>query len=397
MPSPDGGMMIGFDFGTPDMPPVPTDFGPPPDREPIDAPFDPDASCATASASATVTRRPVDIIWVVDNSASMREEIENVNSGLSAFARDIAARDLDYRVIMLSLKCSTSGGAVNCDLTRSGSRRYGVCVRGDIAGGTRCEDGPRFFHVDCDIKSTQPLEQVLGTLGQTMGYTEGTERGSRPWRDLLRPDATKTFVFVTDDNARLSATLFERFRGSGPPPWRNPATTSTSLFLPPGILEPEWGGLFDGYKASAIYGYACASGADPGATYTDLVTRTGGVRADICAPPSSWGSFFSDIATAVVTSSRIDCELDIPEPTPGFMLSPNRLNVQITPMTGDPTRLGRARDASACGTALGWYYDDPVAPTKVILCPASCERAQAAVDAGGAAVEVQFGCESTLI
>jgi hypothetical protein len=397
VPAPDLGTPPPFDFGPPDMQAEGPDLGPLPDRAPLDAPFDPDMSCATATATATVTRRPVDIIWVVDNSSSMREEIENVAGGLDAFARYIADRDLDYRVILLSLKCDTSGPTIQCATTRGGSARYGVCVRGGISGGTRCEDGPRFFHVDCDIKSTQPLEQVLGTLGQTMGYTEGTERGSRPWRWLLRPEATKAFVFVTDDNARLGADRFEHFRGEGPPPWRNPVTTSTSLFLPPGILEPEWGGLFEGYKANAIYGYACPSGADPGATYTELVRRTGGVRADICAPPSSWGALFESIATAVVESSRIDCELDIPEPSPGFMLSPNRLNVQITPRSGDPVRLGRAADAAACGTALGWYYDDPAAPTKVILCPSACERAQAAVDAGGASIEVQFGCESALI
>ena len=101
------------------------------------------------------------------------------------------------------------------------------------------------------LKTLGIHEQFLGTLAQTDGYMEGQARGGEPWADELRPDATKTIVVVTDDNARLSATDFQNFAGG-----QNPFN---SLTLPPGILDPSWNGLFDNFLFSGIYGWGDAN------------------------------------------------------------------------------------------------------------------------------------------
>lgn len=394
---------------SPGHPLVPVDAGPGTDlgpadlgpvdayRPPLDMPFDPDMACESATAAAVLERLPADIIWVVDNSASLAQEIANVQAGINAFADYIAASGVDYRVIMLSKRGVGASGTI-----------YQICVPPPLAGDSACGNGPRFFHSNVEIYSTQPLEQILGTLGQTTGYRPTEPRGGEPWRDWLRPTASKTFVVVTDDNARLSPGNFEHFRGVGaphiavppaplgaPPEWPNPATTSTLLYLPPGILEPEWGGLFDGYKMSAIYGYACATASDPGATYTELVASTGGVAADICAPASTWGTFFADIATEVVRATRISCELAVPPPPDGFMFSPGRVNVEVV-ISGVSTPLYKTIGGlDGCASAPnGWYYDDETTPTKVILCPAACDLAQGAPGATDTSVQIQFGCQT---
>src|SRR5207302_1020330 len=110
-----------------------------------------------------------------------------------------------------------------------GSNRYPVCIPPPLAGDASCGDGVRFFQSSIDIRSTQPLEQFLGTLGQTAGYTMMDAKGGEAWAMHLRPQATKTIVVVSDDNARLSATQFETFPGG-----KNPYN---SLTLPPGILD----------------------------------------------------------------------------------------------------------------------------------------------------------------
>ncbi|MCZ7682353.1 MAG: hypothetical protein M5U28_27605 [Sandaracinaceae bacterium] len=61
----------------------PTDAGPPPDRGPLD----PDAACASETATAIVERLPVDIVWVVDNSVSMQPAIEEVQAGAERLRR----------------------------------------------------------------------------------------------------------------------------------------------------------------------------------------------------------------------------------------------------------------------------------------------------------------------
>jgi hypothetical protein len=120
-----------------------------------------------------------------------------------------------------------------------------------------------------------------------------------------------------------------------------------------------------------------------------------GVRAQICAGASAWGPFFNSIASAVERTSRVACDLAIPPPPDGMILDPSRVNVILTAtMGGTRTVLGKVRDAAACGAAGGWYYDNDSNPMRVILCPTSCERAQATVRSGGASIAVQFGCSS---
>lgn len=382
---------------------APSDAGPPPDRGPLA----PDAACASETATAIVERLPVDIVWVVDNSVSMQPAIEQVQAGLNDFAALIGARDLDYRVIMLSLRGRG-------ETTLGGSRRYQVCIPPPLSGDTSCGDGPQFFQVSVDIRSTQPIEQLLGTLGQTSGYTMSDSRGSAPWRHLLRDDATKAIVFVTDDNGRtcdlpgstvgcspadppLTATSLEDFPGGGNP--------FNSTELGPGILTPAYGSLFAGYTFNALYGWgsetdptvACTypgggSPPSPGPTYTALVTRTAGVRARICDGSAAWAPFFDAVATAVERTSRIDCTIPIPEPPSGMFFERDRINVFVDTGSG-PMRIGKVADAASCDARGGWHYDDEGAPTAVVLCPATCDAVQAAPGASRS-IDVQFGCQT---
>lgn len=354
-----------------------------------------DANCASAFVEARVERLPVDIVWVVDNSVSMQPAVDEVTAGLDDFAEIIEDSGLDYRVIMLSLRSPTNPVRVD------GRDRYAVCIPRPLAGDDACGNGERFFHSSVDIKSTQPLEQFLGTLGQTAGFTEGESRGGEPWRDFLRDDATKSIVVVSDDDSRLSPTQFETFGGGSNP--------FNSTELPPGILDASWDGLFEGYVFHGLYGWgsetdprvACTyPGGEvppaPGETYTALVERTGGVRASICDGASAWGPFFEAVASSVTEGARIACEIPLPAPPDGMMLDPGRVNVVVRGEGGDTT-VGKVSDASACAGPGGWYYDDDAAPSAVILCETSCALARDRVGPEGTGVSVQFGCETILI
>ncbi len=341
-------------------------------------------ACTGVTAEATLEALPVDIIWMVDNSNSMQPAIAEVKAGLNDFAALIAASSLDYKVIMLS---------------KRGTGDLDICIPEPLAGDAACGNGPLFFQSNIDVLSTQPLEQFLGTLGQTNGYMLGQPRGGEPWAQELRPNATKTIVVVTDDNSRLSATQFQTFPGG-----QNPFN---SLTLPPGILDPSWGGLFDGFLFSGLYGWGDAldpsvicqypdttSPPSSGPTYTTLVQQTGGVRAQICDGSAAWASFFDSVAQAVVQSSQVDCVLAIPPPPMGEELDIDKVNVQL--VSGmDVTLVPNVGSESGCGAGEGWYYDDPVTPTNVVLCPTSCDHAQELAGPGQVGkVEVLFGCDT---
>ena len=357
-----------------------------------DGGLDPDASCAAVVEKAEAKLLPVDIIWMVDNSSSMAPAIAEITAGLNNFASTIGQKSLDYRVIMLSLRSKTSPVMVG------GSVRYPVCIPPPLAGDNNCGNGPNFLQSSVDIRSTQPLEQFLGTLGQTAGYTAGEEKGGEPWAPFLRPQATKTIVVVTDDNARLSVNEFEHFKGG-----KNPFN---SLTLPPGILEPVWNGLFNSYIFSGIYGWGSDVDPDvvckypnmtnppsPGPTYTELVKKTGGVRAKICDGPAAWQPFFDSVAQAVAETSKLACEISIPEPSMGS-IDYGKVNVKLV-SGGAGDFIVFVGEAAKCSASGGWYYDDPAKPTKVMLCPASCDEAQKAVGPGKAgSIEIVFGCET---
>ena len=59
--------------------------------------------CATVAVETTVDKAPADVVFVVDNSGSMSEEIDAVEQNINVnFANVMAAAELDYRVIMMT-------------------------------------------------------------------------------------------------------------------------------------------------------------------------------------------------------------------------------------------------------------------------------------------------------
>lgn len=369
-----------------------------------DAGLSPDAACESRTSQATITRDPADIIFVLDNSNSMAPAIAAIRSGINDFAQSLVDSDLDFRMIMLSARTGT----------------YGVCVPEPLAGPGCADNPPRFYQTDVDIHSTMPIEQILGTLAQsTPGYSQGEAYGGAPWRDLLRPEATHTFILVTDDNQRtcggtgepacqagdprLTATSLEDFPGGGNP--------FSGRVLGPGILDTAtYGTLFQGYTFDAVYGWGdetdpsirCeySPGVSPvssGPVYTTLVERTGGVRRQICEGAAAFPPFFQAVADGVVHGSPIDCFVDIPPAPDGMTFQIGRVNV-VMRGTGGMSYVGFVPDAASCdGTRGGWYYDDMAHPTQILLCPASCDTAQTEVVGPDTGLDVQFGCQTILI
>ena len=103
--------------------------------------IDRDAACGNVRAAATLTKAPVDIVMVVDNSGSMTLEIQSVQNNINqSFAAILAASGLDYRVILIS-----HHGSATVDQS--------ICINAPLAGNASCNPVPanptnsaRFFH-----------------------------------------------------------------------------------------------------------------------------------------------------------------------------------------------------------------------------------------------------------
>ena len=67
------------------------------------------------------------------------------------------------------------------------------------------------------------------------------------------------------------------------------------------------------------------------------------------------------------------------------MFSADEMNVYWTPEGEMENVVPRVDNESACGDQEGWYYDNPMMPQWVTLCPASYGETQGQV-------RFEFGC-----
>jgi hypothetical protein len=90
-----------------------------------------------------------------------------------------------------------------------------------------------------------------------------------------------------------------------------------------------------------------------------------------------------------IAGSVIGCDYTIPDSDAG-KIDYSKVVVRYTSGdAGTGVELQKVSDQSACGTSGGFYYDNPATPTKITLCPASCDQVQADSEAK---VEVLLGC-----
>ena len=135
---------------------------------------------------------------------------------------------------------------------------------------------------------------------------------------------------------------------------------------------------------------------------TYAIGLTGSQESDMDAIATAGGTtkgiFISDGTTAkqdllnalaAIRGSILDCDFEMPKADNGMQVDPSKVNVKYTPAGGTQMTLGRVPDAAGCGTAPGWYYDNELNPTRILLCPASCNTASVQVDA---TLEVLLGC-----
>jgi von Willebrand factor type A domain len=99
---------------------------------------------------------------------------------------------------------------------------------------------------------------------------------------------------------------------------------------------------------------------------------------------------FLDTMDKIRDRSTIPCQYAVPPPPMGEKLDPMKVNVEYTaPGAMMPTTLGYVTSTTCSPTTGGWYYDDPLMPKTITLCPASCDVIKK--DVSGA-VNIALGC-----
>jgi hypothetical protein len=317
VPGDDGG----DDGTTPDAPVIP----PQPDAP----------ACLTDTVVAEEAVRPVDIIWVIDNSGSMDEEEARIQSNMNNFAASISATGSDYHVIVIA-----DTGHVNVPPPLNPS--------------------PHFLGINQSIDSHNALEQLV------LHYPD--------YQGFLRANSIKHIVVVSDDESDWSKPTFEAQLAALTAPgfgteWRFHA-----------VVAEGWPWDFNSH--------CFALSAAVGQVYIDLQLAHMGLFFSLCS--TDWTPLFTTLAETVSSGLELPCTYTIPPPPDGVELDPNAVNFTYTPPGGNPVTIPNVGSMAGCA-GDGWYYDNPAMPTQIIVCPQTCSTIQ-----GGGEVSVEFGCATII-
>jgi hypothetical protein len=102
-----------------------------------------------------------------------------------------------------------------------------------------------------------------------------------------------------------------------------------------------------------------------------------------------------DVSTQVLqaldqirNSVALPCEFVAPH-DPGTPFDPTKVNLSYTPSGGSEMVISYSSDASKADSAtMAWHYDDPAAPTKLVLGANTCK----AVTSGGGTIGISLQC-----
>jgi hypothetical protein len=359
-----------------------------------DVPNQPFVPCVAQEAEAVEGRGPIDIIFLIDNSDSMSQEIAEVEKQINEnFANVIAASNADYRIIMLTRHGIHDGVSVT----------QHVCVSAPLSG-TNCTPPPakpaeteRFFHHNITIGSTDAFCRILTT------FHAPDLDGSHPqgWGALLRPGAFKVFAIITDDRVQTACNGFT-FDDHG----IDPISGTTAA----GTLESALYGLSSQFGSVArrnfiwhsIIGLAPFDANDltkphpdtspivtakctpdsvaPATGYQALSKRTGGLRYPTCG--RDYTTIFRAMANDVIGKSVLPCAYLVPKPASGA-IDPATAIVRYTSGTA-VTDFEQVPNIAACGPNKFFIEGD-----RIKLCGDSCGTVQGDP---AAQVKILFGC-----
>ena len=304
--------------------------------------------CASVSETAMNKKQPADIIFAIDNSGSMDQEIASVQANMNQFSQKIIDSGIDVHVIVIS--------------------DNSICVGAPLGSGNCPADSnpPTYTRINQGVSSTNALQRIVDLYPM--------------YKDLLRPDAATHVVVVTDDNSGMNAGAFH----------------NAFVALEPGMSDYVFHAIcgkhdVDDFLWCAQNAICCAFTAEAGDVYLDLIAQTGGKWGDLCL--QDFTPVFNTLSTEVIQGATLACEWDIPEPM-GEPIDFNKVNVEFDDGMAPNDVFGKVTSAAECANVSdGWYYDDENMPTKILVCPQTCEKIQGVPNAK---IDIKFGCETII-
>ena len=370
-------------------------------------------TCINSLITDVTSSRPVDVIFVIDNSGSMVEELKLIQDNINKhFAAVMNKAGLDYRVIMVV----AHGGSNNfvCIEAPLSTIPKGGCA--NLSSKSPPGNNPgKFYHYSYDVQSNDSLCIILDTLTASNYRPDNFGLAPNGWVKWLRKSAFKIFIEVTDDmpsciwypdsevpkgkksfndfNSSLGGmiiamewdkTLLKLFpEHFGTVNKRNyafysvagflekPAATDSDSGLP---IDPN-GKIDDLFTPSeGIVDDVCSTAVAAGQGYQWLSNLTGGLRFPICQA-GNFDLVFEKLATSIDSITKTICEINIPHEKVNGKIDLETVQIEVETIDGDLVILNRVDDQSSCTNMSNEFYYDSIANI-IVLCPNTCTESK---------------------
>jgi hypothetical protein len=239
----------------------------------------------------------------------------------------------------------------------------GNCVVGEYNPLQHPQSIPPLFVIGTDNTEISNILNGAGTAGVTPMYAalDGTYQVASTWQSTY--PSHKTIVVLTGDGEPNSCSSLH-------------GTDEISACA--GLAGAA-------YSGTGIETYCIVLDSSAMAALT-AVAQQGGTTTpyNISGNVSQFAQVMTDIR-----DQALGCEFIIPAPTETDF-DPTKVNVTYYPGgVGEGQPIPQVANEQSCGAGPGWYFDNPQTPTRIILCPSSCQLVESDLEPK---VSIQFGC-----
>jgi hypothetical protein len=340
--------------------------------------IDPSATADSGTACVGVIKEleptPNDIFIVLDRTMSMTYCLDG------RFAANCPATPADpsrWQVVQVGMQQLLSDASFINKKPRMGLEFFGA---------TGNPDDPTECIADTYKRPLLPIEDISTVADKINSAVQKEQQylgGQTPWQPTLQgaleyaqawqqanPQRATVVVFVTDgyptecdtDMNNILETVGEFFAGVQ--------------------------GKYNTAGKPTIRTYVIGVGGDVAANgyNLDSIAQVGGTGSATIVNDAAAINDFA-IAISNISKSTIKCDFALPSPPDGSLLDPDKVQVIFHPFDGVQQEIPMASSPAGCSTANGgWYFDNPMAPTKITLCGCSC------ANLGYGSVAVKLGC-----
>ncbi|MDP3275246.1 MAG: hypothetical protein Q8Q09_08640 [Deltaproteobacteria bacterium] len=308
-----------------------------------------DSACASIAATASIVRRPLDVIMVVDSSNSFDRPRGAISSTLaSSLIRALETASVDYRVVVV-------GGAV-----------------------TEPAMNPRYFTVRTSIGSGGFLSALPGYLRMALPH--------------LRTDSLKAIVAFTDDGSGVGnrSGFYSGMTAADLVPYFGTMTMKNYTVHAVAGLAANMPPTMPWQPMAPLVTTRCAGfSANPAEQLQELARETGGYRFPLCNF-TQYSNLFDAIAALAISGLQVPCDFGFPMLMDGRTPDIGYARLNIT--RGDGTVTSRMPVATMADCGDGFYLvrggargadagvsdaGSAASGDLVRLCPSTCAAVQA--------------------